>query len=533
MNKLKTHNMKNIFALLLAAVPFSAISQTTANLDRNNASIFLSDNGVFFNDPLFSEHGYEIPKGGGDHTAYSMGLWLGGRDLGGQLYTACNEYEDALDYFAGPVADDYESDYYTTNFGSAIWNVAQSEIDDHIANYSSGGYVVPASIANWPGNGDPSEGVAEQLAPYEDVNENDVYDPENGDYPLIKGDEAVYIIINDARGIHENSGGLQLGVEVHLMFYQFESMDHLNNTTFLNTKVYNRSEMAYYDFIFGSFLDFDIGYPENDFIGTDSTRNLVYAYNSINIDFGGISGDLGGYEENPPAFGVRFLNQPLDVSMHYLSSSGLTGSPGIPTDYYNYLKAVWKNGAPLHNDGLIGFTPDGYPTKYVYTGDAEAMTGWAETVSSDPSGGDRKLLAASNPVLFNPGDVLCYDMAFVYSREGNNLENVTTLKTISDEIQDYYDLHIESCDHLFTASIAEDKMAKEVLVYPNPTQGHFTVKMDGDFGLKVFSLEGKLIEDLGYHTTSADLQLNLNNGIYLLEISQEGNKQYQKIQLIH
>ena len=40
---------------------------------------------------------------------------------------------------------------------------------------------MPSSIANWPAHGE--EGYSYFLAPFKDVNGNEVYDPENGDYP--------------------------------------------------------------------------------------------------------------------------------------------------------------------------------------------------------------------------------------------------------------------------------------------------------------------------------------------------------------
>ena len=516
--------MKNISALLLAALSFSAFSQTTTLiLDQNNAAVSLSDNGVFFNDSESMWHGYEIPKGEGNHTAYSMSLWVSALDGSGSLHTACNKFTTAFDMFPGPIADDYESDYYADNFSPAIWMVSQEQIDYHKDNYDSPGYTADDAIANWPGNGDPTEGVAEQLAPYVDVNDDFTYDPMDGDYPYIQGDEAVFVILNDVRDIHEVTGGEQLGIEIHLMFYQFNAADDINNTTFMNATIYNRSANDYSDLRMGVNLDFDLGYHSDDFVGSDSTRNLMYVYNGSNLD-------AEGYGENPPAFGAMYLNHELASAMYYNNSTGANGDPNTAVDYNNYLHATWLNGAPLLYGG------DGYTaattmteTDFMFSGNPSTGDGWSE-ISAGNDSGDRRMVMSKEGVSLAAGDYLCSDVAFIYSRNGEtNLENAEDLKNVADFVQDFYDSDIQPCSNIFVG--VEEKEMADFSVYPNPATNNLNIVADGTYQLQLYAMDGQLIQNLGTHNGTTTIDLNLANGIYLLELNSDLGRQLKKIQI--
>jgi hypothetical protein len=61
-----------------------------------------------------------------------------------------------------------------------------------------------------------------------------LYNPADGDYPEIRGDEAVYAIMNDKS---RDTMGFGMGIEIHLMVYQYLDGTFLDNTTFLNYRV--------------------------------------------------------------------------------------------------------------------------------------------------------------------------------------------------------------------------------------------------------------------------------------------------------
>ena len=512
---------KILFAgLMIGAMNVQA--QTSFVLEENNASATIANNGVFFNDPSISNAGYEIPKGSGNHTIYSMAFWFAGLDIGGQLKGACNRYDGMYDMYPGPIADDYSSAYYSDNFSESIWKVTKAEIETHMEYYTVSGYEPVDAIANWPGNGDASEGVAEQLAPYVDVNGDMIYNPLDGDYPYIQGDAAILVIMNDANGIHEVSGADPLNAEFHFMFYQYSSTDEdINNTTFMNAKVYNRSSSPYLDFHMASFNDYDLGSYEDDWVGSDSVRNMIYGYNATNTD--------ASYGVAPPAFGTKLLNQTMGVGMSYQNSGGSMGDPNNIIEFYNYMRAIWKDGTPLTYGGS-GYASGTDETNCMFTGDPETSSGWTEGGAGNPPN-DKRMVISTEALTLGSGEYLCLDFAFIFSNGGDsNLENVSHLKDVADAIQTYYDANIQPCSQIHVGIQSQEQLSADV--YPNPSDGWLTVEAEGTYELNLFSMEGKLVESLGKHNGLSSVRLSVESGFYLLELSTGNARLVRKVQVV-
>ncbi|MBK9590753.1 MAG: hypothetical protein IPO32_04325 [Crocinitomicaceae bacterium] len=347
--------MKATFLITVLLLSVTSHSQTQMQLDGNNVNASLSNYGTFFNDLMNSNAGYEIPKGSGNHTTYAMSFWMTGLETDSTLHAACAGYS-GHDLFPGPISNDYNSADYILDYGNSMWRITREQVNYHIANYTATGYVPDAAISEWPGNGNTADGIAAQLAPYLDANGDQIYNPLDGDYPYFQGDMAVYIIMNDEAQPHMNTGGTAFGIEVHALFYQYASSDaEINNTTFLNAKVFNRRDTNYVDFRFGLFMDTDIGNATDDYIGSDSIRSLAYGYNGSSTDPG--SGGQPGYGTNPPAFGAKMLNEGAGSITHFNSGSGFPSAPNSILDYYTFMSATW-NGSLFLNDGTT-------PTNFV------------------------------------------------------------------------------------------------------------------------------------------------------------------------
>lgn len=66
-------------------------------------------------------------------------------------------------------------------------------------------------------------GQAAQLADFVDINSDGIYNPSSGDYPCIKGDQAVFMIFNDDRNVHGETGGQKMRFEFHAMLYAYKA----------------------------------------------------------------------------------------------------------------------------------------------------------------------------------------------------------------------------------------------------------------------------------------------------------------------
>ncbi|HOU99215.1 MAG TPA: two-component regulator propeller domain-containing protein, partial [Bacteroidales bacterium] len=403
-------------------------------LDTNNIAAAINASGIFFEN-VNQTGGFYAPKNTTMSSIFASSLWFGGFDQSNLLHLAAQRFLfQQSDIVPGPIFSDLNT-YYDDSTWNRIWRISKSEIDYHIANFNQPGYIMPNSIKDWPA----------PTVDYVDVNNNHIYDPQNGDYPLIRGDLAILTIFNDLNTNHV-SGGMPLGIEVHAMAYSFNSTDSaLANAVFVNYKFYNYSANDYHDFYVGVYSDIDIGSSSDDYIGCDSLLNMYFGYNGNASDF--------IYGTNIPAQGVVFLSSPMYAFNYYNNNTDpATSDPQNATEYYNVLNGYWKNGAPYTYGGTgIGGTT---PTNYCFSGDPNNPAGWSEvTISSTP--GDRRGVGTIGPFSFLAGKVLCVDLAFPnaisYSSK-NNLSSVNLLKERTSQLINFYNSQSWDCGQIYVDS---------------------------------------------------------------------------------
>lgn len=487
-------------------------------LDFNNVKATISDEGGFFSNVAASIAGYEVPKNSGRSTIFSGSYWIGAKDEIGQLHVSGKRYSwggAQSSFHSGPIAESiaYGSINYTNQYQNAIWTVSKFEIDDHIANYQSTGYVVPTSIASWPGNGDVNLGVASQLAPFIDLNSNGQYEPSLGDYPEIRGDRAAYVIMNDESF---QPDGNQLGIELHAMFYQYVTGDFWNDVTFLNLRVFNRSNINYYNYRQALYLDFDIGNYSDDFVGSDPYADLLYGYNGDDIDEG--AGGQQGYGANPPCQGVVSLSHAFANAGSFANSQDNNGGDTLLWLLMNNQwgdSSFWMN--PLTND----------LTNAIYPDNPNLPNGWNEETAGNSPGDRRGLITITEPTLLI-GQSICSDYAFVYDRSGatrlENVQNVinkaSTLKTT------YNDFMAFPCHSTYFNGITEEQLI-DFQVFPNPSNGKLNIMSENTLTnapIQIRSLSGQLVYEGVITSQVTAIELNVPNGMYFVQTqSPDGN----------
>ena len=499
--------------VLLYTVPY-------AILDTNNISAKINADGS-----LFNSH-FEVPKGSGNHTIYENNIWIGGLDGSSQLHLAADKYieNNNIDFFYGPMAINFTDSAYQTKY-NRVWKINKSVIDYHIAHYSTTGYIVPSSIANWPGNGNISNGEMATLAPYYDANSNNTYDPVNGDYPLIRGDQAVFFMFNDNNGVH-NSGGAKLGIEVHGLAYSFANQadSALNQTVFVNYEIFNRSANYYHDVYFGSFTDMDLGFGSDDFVGCDSLLNMFYTYNSTDTD--GV-GAVGSYGAPAPAQGAVFLNHPISKFEYFNNSN--SGAPAYSTDpysaydYYTFLRGIWKDGVPMTygGNGHGGTTP----ANFMFSGYPESGIGWTE-INAGNSANDRRGVMSIGPFAIDLNEKLCVDLAFPFARDytGTNLTSLALLRQRVQAIQTFYNNQGYVCEMPVVGVPNHSYQYETTQVFPNPNNGSFyviTPKNASIYNIEVYSMLGKMVFSKLLASEKTALDLGDNKGIFLYVIKSQ------------
>lgn len=495
-------------------------------IEGNNVRATISNSTRFFTDLDDGYPGYESPKDGENHLIYSTSFWFGAIDLMGNLRMAADIFGgDFRDTYPGALTNDGSAEAPELGYATDIYLVSRADIESHATNFYMPDYVTPHGILEWPAHGDVDLGLDYQLAPFADLNGNMIYEPELGEYPEIRGDHAAYLIMNDKAGPHTCSGGEPLGIEIHYMFYQFKSEDDLNNTTFVNVRVINRSTMMYPEFIVGTYMNSDIGYAHDDYIGCSPENDLIFGYNADNFD----EGSTGpGYGENPPAVGMMLLNRGMEVAGYFEMSAAPHGYPTTPVEFWNYLNASWRDGTHF-TYGEEGRTGD-IPTNFIYPSDPTEIlaSSWSEaSIANVPF--ERRVFMASEPISLPAGGTACFDYAVLTSsRLGDSFENASALISQAPIIQAFYeDMPNVYCD--FTLNDNEMEAGNPVTIYPNPSNGTFNVDLAGNFDLTIFSLDGRTVYSEQNVNEATPIDANLARGSYVIKLTQNNTTYQSKI----
>ena len=448
------------------------IGQCTNNalvdLAANNVSAAIQTGGDFFwnrNDGKFV-----VPYTPGPFqetsTIYAGGLWLGGLDAGGNLKLAAQTYGNSSgqsDYWPGPIDDNTMAtlDNGCENF-EHIWKTNRGDILQVIEDFEDNNTIdlpLPKSIEAWPARGNQHfEGLMgfalpdQDLAPFFDRNNNGVYEPLNGEYPVVNAampntvpDEMTWTVFNDIEDFHSESFGEPIGAEIHFMSYAFNCSDNevLNHTVFTRHKIINKSSTSLSAFKMGFFLDMDLGCHVDDYFGCDTVLNTLYTYNSDNDD-NAPECTSGTYGLDPPAQTVTFLNHKMSTLAYY-NNGGVgppppaTTDPGDVVEYYNYLFGKWRDWTPLTYGG-DGYDPGSTDfVNHVFPDPPSDPNGW-NMVNAQLPFLDPRIVPALGPFDFLSGEELILDAAFTYHRQSgaDHLENVDVALAEVPSVKNFY-----------------------------------------------------------------------------------------------
>ena len=545
--------MKNSLLLLASLFTSLAHAQTFDYLDINQVKARVNSGGDLHFDPTTGNGSYECPIGSGKNYSSAANLWIGGVDAGGQLKLAGQTYrQSGLDFWPGPLdLTTATTNSATVNQYNRVWKINKSDIDAFQINFANGNvqngsYIIPSSILNWPGNGDISQNQDVLLAPFVDMDADAVYNPNAGDYPLIKGDQAIFTVFNDAYQLHASSGKI-IGVEIRLMAYAYGTSSvvttnpYLNYSTFYDYQVINRSSFALYNVRGGLFNDSDIGNYINDHVGSNVTDHYVYTYNASLSP------------SNEPAVGIVQLQGPIDTAngidddndglidepgeqMNMTGFSYFNNSfPGVPlaqtdpsnaTEYYQYMTGFWKDGTPLtcggNGYGGSTATPFAYSNN-TYTNGACGNTNWTET----GAGSDKKFVMSSGPFILQPGAVNHFEYAYITA-----FDSITNnpLAALNNAVQG-----LKLLNNSTATNIKQKNIDNNFSISPNPTNALLNISsgkaINGNVKIEVIDALGKVLvsEDYKEFNQSTINVSSLSSGIYFVKIISGENTVTKKI----
>jgi len=554
MRDLTRQSNTNIQSRAAGCAPATALTK----LEFNNVSAILETGGNMWQDRATNNSAYEVPKGSGTRVIFAGALWMGGLDFNDQLKIAALTFRQNNDFWTGPLSTlgdaeitpevclQYDKFFITLRQDIITFNAwFEAGIFDGINGTTTQadnfpGYSIPNSILNWPAHGDVSLGQDYHLAPFYDRDGDDSYNPTLGDYPwydinkelacgndrtvTLYGDQNFWWVFNDKGNIHTETGGDPIGMEIHAQAFAFATNDEVNDMTFYNYEMINRSTQTLYNTYFGQWVDADLGGSADDFVGCDVKRGLGYAYNADNFD-DPFQGALG-YGANPPAVGVDFfegpyqdndnLDNPLTTNisdaidslgipyaglgigygdgvidnerfgmrkfLYHNIGGGPQGDPGNGTDYYNYIRGIWLDGTRFVYGGSAYITsPDAIANglvqcDYMFPGDSDPLNwgtngvsvpgDWTE-VNAGNAGGDRRFMQSAGPFILLPGSRNNITVGVVYARAstGNSFQSVEKLRVSDDKAQALFDNCFQVLDGPDAPDLTIQELNNEILIY--------------------------------------------------------------------
>lgn len=427
--------MKKTLLCLLSLLPvINALAQpmpynTRDFVNINNIKASVLVHGDMWWDPLTQASNCYFPATSTKTISFNAALWMSGYDASSQLHVSSQMYrQNGNDYWPGPIDSTTGIlDSTTSSYWNKIWKVNKSTIDSFRMDTNAHTITnTPSVILRWPAKGNVyAQGfggtpltINRDMAPFVDRNGNGIYEPLLGEYPKIKGDQALWWIVSDKGPTHSESNGLPLGVEIRTMAYAYKRNTLIDNVIYYDYNVVNRSSNNYSNFRIGQFADMDMGAPYDDYVGFDSARRMGIIYN------GSIFDTL--YNYNIPIAGITMIILPGDAGTTYVPAGSFLyfnndlttiGNPSLAAEYDNYLRSKDRIGNHLVNDYVGPGTPTtgfgaGPNTNYVFPGDPGNSAQWSEC-SSVNTPGDRRFVIASNDFTLNAGQTQHILMALV------------------------------------------------------------------------------------------------------------------------
>ncbi|MBN2668752.1 MAG: T9SS type A sorting domain-containing protein [Bacteroidales bacterium] len=552
------------------------VNQNYKNLNINQVDAWYMNRGQMFWDGIGMPK-YEVPKGSGKTASFAGGFWFTANNAD-HSYASVSRFNNGYDFSPGPLKASGTS-MGTTDTSECyaydhIWKISASEIQYHQMHYADAGYVIPQDILTWPAHGNTAHDFAENLAPFVDLNNNQIYEPEQGDYPCIKGDMSLYWIFNDVLAPHtesENSEGM--GLEIHAQAYAFQcdtctGQDTIiNYTTFLNWRVINRSTNNYPEFTAAFWSDADLGDAPDDYIGTHVALNSMVIYNGDNMDG---NGNGNTYGANPPALYHSILQGPLAITndgidndndgtideqdehnllsgmVYFINGASATGDPENYHDFNNYLNHKWKDNRPLTYGGIGYVLTGGTPAKYMFPGNSDPwMNGTygidpnytsylGESIWTEASEGnaptDKRGLAITGPTSLEAGGEAEYTMALIFSRgsDGAYSSVIQGESDVSNIINQYNNTNIHDCG--FMALSIEEKhnaIQNEIRLLSNPVSDVLIViNKPKNSTYRIIDIKGQVILNGPFNDDSISTA-SIEKGVYILEIIDDQKNLHQ------
>ncbi|MBN8671639.1 MAG: hypothetical protein J0L80_13185 [Chitinophagales bacterium] len=479
-------------------------AEAKIDLDINNVRARLMTGGDMWWDNGTGEARYEIPKGSRKNSLFAGSVWIGGKDAQGQLKVAAQTYrQDGNDYWPGPLDDQASVSEADCAEWDRFWKINKSDILKFRAlsdPAAAGSDVSFETIVQWPAKGNPDavgnrgnnlnlETATKSYAPFIDKDNDGKYEWKDGDYPDIFGDQFIWWVFNDKGNTKQQSQTEGIGIEVQASAFAYSTKDYLNDASFYNYRLVNRSNLQLDSTYVATWTDADLGYYRDDYIGCDTTRGLGILYNGASEDG---NGQINSYGSKVPMVGVDFFKGPnkpngdtvingvtqtkykrlgMESFTYYNNDGSIIGNPDNGTQIYNYMTGSIRNGQRFSNDFQgPGINSKAYgttlPSRFVFFGDPENKSEWSECACLNPVG-DRRFVHSAGPFKLEPGVVndITIGAVWVADAGGCPTTSFKKIRVADDAAQALFDNNFQTIEGPEAPRLVAREMDRKIILY--------------------------------------------------------------------
>ncbi len=509
--------------------------------------------------------GFFVPNANGGPPVSllnEVSIWMCGVDPGGNLYMGIQQKDS--------VNDDFFGGFRGLPQSQGIWKVTRQQIAAHLADLNDNGHIdnpIPA-IYGWPAFRNPfsldyngfaidtfDRGIT---APFQDVNYDDIYNPDDGDYPF--GVEVgVFHMPTDMLFLpfHVDRPPpcgnpvfcfpTTLNCSALLFSYDCDDANFLEDAVFTRIALVSKATYTLDSFFLAYYVDGDIGGRKDDYMGTNDNR--LYFYNADNYDEGGFGGSspmlaFHGYlslrdedGNNVSAYSIMNINPGDGVPP---PPQG-TDDPNDAVEYYRYMTGSWRDGVPLTFGGYGKLGTQ--PTSFIFPGNPAHPNEWSEVSAQRPSG-DRRAVISFGPATLVP-NVTNYALFSLIHIPPNPIgEQLANMDSYTGAhfgflYVDYFPpdpTPFDSIICLHPTTSTTSALERPIRIFPNPAHDQLTVQTEtADVAtIAIYSVLGVKEFSGNYtdHQTST-IQIGvkgLTPGIHLLQcIWKDGYKKTWKV----
>ena len=420
-------------------------SYTVTKFNINNISTFIYSNGEMDQKPI-GVSGFEYPKGSGKTAIYSSGL-IWGCEIDGKIHVGGSTYAQGLQpgrILADGTPQNPEEEsarIYRVRPDYSYGDLSVETKDENISyavvynNYQK-------DWIEWPANWG---------APFNDLDENGIYDPAI-DIPGVPGaHQTIWYVANDFDTAQCRSlyGSDPINVEFQVTIWGYNIPQTVyDNVIFKKYKIINKNNVDIKEMHISQFADIDLGYASDDFVGCDILLNLMYSYNGDDDD--------NTYGQTIPAIGYQLLQGPLVVGEQndkaYYNNSSWKGYKNLDMKSHYF----FINGDPVYHDPVIGnystgtlqfyslfrgFFPIYEPVyfdspRFYLSGNPFTAEGWVDGILHPP--GDRRNGFTTGTFELAVGDTQEVVIAQFAAMGTDRLNSLLVLKEYASKLQSDY-----------------------------------------------------------------------------------------------